>query len=133
MYSLYQDQRKSGGKLFYARAVHPTTVNLEYLARAIEHNCSMTHGDCLAVLNELIVVMKSELQNSNKVCLDGLGTFSISMRSSGAISEELYDIQRCLKGFKVNFLAAGKKQNGSITRTFTDGLKVQKAVGYKKS
>lgn len=131
-YVIYQDNRKNGGKLHYARAVHPSTVTLDTIAERIQHNCSMTKGDCLAVMNEMITVMKQELQNSNKVRLDGLGTFYLSMISSGAISEELYDINRCLKGFRVKYLAEGKKQNGKLTRTFTDGLKVKRAVGFQK-
>lgn len=131
-YVIYQDTRKTGGKLFYGRAVHPSTITLDNIADRIQHNCSMTKGDCLAVMNEMITVMKQELQNSNKVCVDGLGTFYIGMRSSGAISEELFDINHNLKGFHVGFLAEGRKQNGVLVRTFIDGLKAKRASGYQK-
>lgn len=127
---MYQDKRKEGSKLIYARAVHPETINLDKLAERIEHNCSMTKGDCLAVLTEMVTVMKHELQNSNKVCIDGLGTFYLSMSTRGVANEDLFDIGRCLKKIRVNFLAEGRKQNGTLVRTFTDNVKCQKATGY---
>ena len=40
-----------------------------------------------------------------------------------------------ITGFRVKFLPEGKKDNatGKITRTWVDGLKVQKATGFVKA
>ena len=126
-YVTKQDKRKNGNQLWYARAIHPSTVNLETIAERVQRNCSMTKGDVLAVLTEMISVMRDELQNSNKVKLDGLGTFSVGIRTKGANAEEDFNAQDNIKAFTVNFLAEGKVQNGRMVRTFLDGVKAVKA------
>ena len=131
-YVTYQDTRKNGNGLWYGRAVHPTTINLEQIADRVQQNCSMKKSDVLAVLTEMVETMKQELQNSNKVQLDGLGTFYIGLRTKGSLSEDKFNANEYVKGFRVGFLAEGHKQNGKITRTFTDGLGVIKAEGTAK-
>ena len=128
-YVTYQDNRRTGTNLWYGRAVHPSTVNLDAVADRVQQNCSMKKADVLAVLTEMIETMKVEMQNGNKVCLDGFGTFYINLRSKGSLTEEDFNANEFIKGFRVKFLAEGKKQNGKITRTFTDGLRVVKAKG----
>lgn len=132
-YRIYQNNRKGGNRLFYGRAVHPQTIGLSELADRVQRQCSMTKGDCLAVITELITVMKDEMQNSNRCRLDGLGCFYLSIRSSGAIAEEKYNATENIKGVKVNFLAQGYKTNGMTTRTFCDGVKFAKATGSEKA
>ena len=126
-YVTYQDNRKNGTNLWYGRAVHPTTVDLDQISDRIQQNCSMKKSDVMAVLVEMVETMNYELQNSNKVKIDGLGTFFISLKTSGAMSEEKFNANENVNGFRVKFLAEGKKSNGKITRTFTDGLRVMKA------
>src|SRR5574344_257318 len=111
-YSTKQSTRKGGNLKWYGRAVHPSTVSLEVIAERIQRTSSMTKGDVLAVLTEMISVMKDELQNSNKVKLDGLGTFAIGLRTNGANSEEEFNANENIDAFVVNFLAEGRKQNG---------------------
>lgn len=127
-YLTKQDNRSNGNGKWYGRAIHPSTVNLEVIAERIQHICSMTKGDVLAVLTEMVSVMQDELQNSNKVHLDGLGTLYIGLRTKGAQSEEDFTANDNIKSFVVNFLAEGRKQNGKLVRTFTDGIKAIKAV-----
>ena len=127
-YLTKQDTRSNGNSKWYGRAVHPSTVGLDVIAERIQHTCSMTKGDVLAVLTEMVSVMKDELQNSNQVRLDGLGTFSIGLRTVGAKTEEEFTANDNIKAFVVNFLAEGRKQNGKLVRTFTDGIRAVKAV-----
>ena len=127
-YVTYQDNRKNGTNLWYGRVVYPSTIDLDAIAERIQQNCSMKKSDVMAVLVEMVETMRYELQNSNKVKLDGFGTFSIGIKSKGAVSEEEFNANENVKGFRVKFLAEGKKQNGKITRTFTEGLRVIKAV-----
>ena len=127
-YTVKQDTRRGSSKLWYGRAIHAQTVGLATLADRIQRQCSMTKGDVLAVLTELVTVMKDELQNSNKVKLDGFGTFSIGLKTVGAATEDSFNPNEYIRAFRVNFLAEGKKQHGGkITRTFCDNLKVVKA------
>ena len=132
-YTIYQDNRKNiGTKLHYGRAVHPTTLDTKAIAARVQRQCAMTIGDVQSVITNLVSVMTDELQNSNKVKLDGLGTFYISLKSVGALAEEDFNANEHIKGFRVNFLAEGTKSNGVVSRTFTSGLKAMKAVGSVK-
>ena len=127
-YVVVKDARKEGTGLYYGRAIHSSTIDLPVIAERIQRNSSMTKGDVLAVLTEMVSVMKDELQNSNKVKLNGLGTFYVSLRTKGVSEEEKFNANDNVKAFTVNFLAEGRKQNGKMVRTFTDGIKAVKAV-----
>lgn len=126
-YVTYQDNRKNGNQMWYGRAVHPSTVDLDVIAERIQRTCSMTKGDVLAVLTEMVSVMRDELQNSNKVKIDGLGTFYITLRTKGALAVEDFNANDNVTGFNVRFLAEGRVQNGKLVRTFIDGIKAVKA------
>ena len=127
-YKLYQDKRTKGGtQLFYARAIHNQTRDLDYLAKQIEHNTSMTKGDVKNVLSELVTQMKSSLQNSEKVVLNGFGRFYIGMVSAGADTEKDFKVSKHLKGYRVGFLPQGTNDGSGVTRTFLEGLTCQKA------
>lgn len=130
-YVIYKDQRKNGNGRWYGRAVHSQTVDVNHIAERIQHACSMTRADVKAVIDELVVVMKDELQNSNKVKLDGFGTFWLAISSEGAVEKEDYSADY-VRSVRCRFLAEGKKSNGLLSRSFTDGVKVIKAVGSVK-
>lgn len=127
-YTTWQDKRKNGTSLFYGRVVHPNTVNLDAIASRIEKTCSMTKGDVLAVLTELVSVMTYELQNSNKVKIDGLGTFYMMIKSTGAETDKKFTAADNIKNCITRFLPEGKKTNGKMTRTFAEGIKYVKSV-----
>ena len=127
-YVVKQDNRRGSSKLWYGRAIYTQTVGLETLADRIQRQCSMTKGDVLAVLTELVTVMKDELQNSHVVRIDGLGTFKIGLKTVGAATEEDFTPNEYIRNYRVNFQAAKKKQHGGkYTRTFCENLKVMKA------
>lgn len=126
-YVVKQSKGTLGKGQYYGRAVHPSTVNLDTIASRIQRSCSMTKGDVLAVLTEMVTVMNDELQNSNKVKLDGFGTFYVGIRTKGAESEEKFTANENIKAFTINFLAEGHKQNGKMVRTFTEGITAVKA------
>lgn len=127
-YRVVQDTRKGGNHLWYGRAVHNTTLDLESIAERIQRNCSMKKSDVLGVLTEMVEVMNDELRDGNKIKLSGIGTFYLNMRSGGAIDEKSYSITEHLRGVRVKFLAEGKKSNGVMTRAFTTGISWEKAT-----
>ena len=96
-YVVVKDARKEGTGLYYGRAIHPSTIDLPVIAERIQRNSSMTKGDVLAVLTEMVSVMKDELQNSNKVKLNGLGTFYVSLRTKGVSEEEKFNARQKAK------------------------------------
>lgn len=126
-YVVKQAKGTLGKGQYYGRAVHPTTVDLDTIAQRIQRSCSMTKGDVLAVLTELVTVMTDELQNSNKVKIDGLGLFYIGIRTKGAESEEKFTANDNIKSFICHFLPEARKQGNAYVRTFCDGIKAVKA------
>ena len=78
-YKLRQEKRqtsKNKGK-WYARAVVTEMVDITMLANIMQQNCTVKKSDILAVIAELVEVMKQQLQDSKNVRLDGFGTFRI--------------------------------------------------------
>ena len=74
MYKLRQEKNpKSKFKgQWYARAIAIDTVDTATIANIMQQNCTLKKADILAVIAELIDVMKEQLQNSKVVRLDGL-------------------------------------------------------------
>ena len=96
-----------GSKMFgkwYGRAVHLNTVDLADIAKQIQANTTAKEADVKAVLTELIEVMQRELQNSNRVRLDGIGTFKVTFASKGADTADEWSSLDCVKKFRINFM-----------------------------
>ena len=75
-YRLHQDQStgtKRSGK-WYARAVPTACIGTRQLAEIIQRNCTVKKSDVMAVLEELVEVMKDQMQDSKRVKLDGFGS-----------------------------------------------------------
>lgn len=88
---------------YYAKAVHTETVNLKTIAERIQRNCTVKKSDCLAVLAELVEVLKDELQASHIVKIDGLGTFKIGLKSRYAKTDSEFNASQHVYGSRVNF------------------------------
>ena len=100
LYNLYQDNRTTGTKKYYARAVQINTLHTEDLAKRIEEKCTLNIADILACIKALVDEMKYELKNSNVVELDGFGNFRLGLKSMGAEKAEqfttaVFDAQHC--------------------------------------
>ena len=127
LYRIRKDNREGSGNKYYGKAVQLGTVDTNALAEVIQANCTVKKSDVLAVLAELVEVMTQKLQESYIVKLNGFGQFKVGIRTQGAETAEDFTAAN-IKGVKVNFLPEGRRQQGShsITRTFLDGVKVQK-------
>ena len=96
-----------GSKMFgkwYGRAVHLNTVNLADIAKQIQANTTAKEADVKAVLTELIEVMQRELQASNRVRINGIGTFKVTFASKGADTADEWSSIDCVKKFRINFM-----------------------------
>ena len=106
-YVLYQDKRaesKNRGK-WYARAVYskkPKTLKL--MAAKIQENVSVKSSDVKAVLEEMVNVLKEWLQDSNRVKIEGLGSFKIGLKTKPADTAKDWSASKHLVGARVNFL-----------------------------
>ena len=126
-YRLYQNNnsRSNQYKKWYARAVMIDTVDTDRLAEQIEANCTVKRADVLAVLSELVVVMKQELQNSKRVKLDNFGSFKLGLTTAPSDTAKDFTAAQNVKDVHVLFqpqVRIGK--DGRRTRTFLDGCKV---------
>ena len=75
----------------YALAVHPRTFNLKKLASALAaRSTTASEGDVYSVLIGMRDLMREYLDRSDRVVLDGIGSFEISLSSDGAESEEKF-------------------------------------------
>lgn len=131
-YKLYKANRKDkfNGK-WYARAQHNGTVGTSQLAEIIQQNCTVKKSDVVAVLTELVEVMTTQLQNSQRVKLDGFGSFKIGMATTPADSAKLFSVSKNVKSVHVLFQPEVKiSADGSRTRTFLSGLKLVEAQEY---
>ena len=128
LYKIVRDNRKNSGNLYYGRAVQIQTIDSEGLADIIQRNCTLKKSDVIAVIKELIEVMTDQLQNSVTVKLDGFGTFKIGLKTIGADKPENFGISRNVKGLRVNFISAGKKDQATnkVVRSFLGGATLMK-------
>ena len=108
-YRLHQDQStgtKRSGK-WYARAVSTAVINM-------------------AVLEELVEVMKDQMQESKRVKLDGFGSFKIAMQSKGAQTAGKFSVAEHVKGLRVLFLPErSTDSSGNRTKQFLQGARVE--------
>lgn len=129
-YRLNQDKRResaTNGKWF-ARSVALNTIDTEALISEIEKHCTVTDADVVAVVKALIFVINKQLQNGNRVKLNGMGAFTIGLKSKGADSPSEFTASKHIVGSRVNFrpethwtAADGNRRR----KVFLEGLKVE--------
>lgn len=126
-YRLYQNNNMKSEKykMWYARAVALDTVTTDQLADTIEANCTVKRADILAVLSELVVVMKKELQASKKVKLDRFGSFKLGISTTASETAKGFNVGQNVKGIHVIFQPELKiGTDGRRMKSFLDGCTV---------
>lgn len=131
-YKVYKSNRKgTGNGMYYARASHRGTVTVDDLAKTMEANSTVKRSDILAVLAELSETMRNELQQSNRVKIDGMGTFKIGVNTSPAKSVKEFTAQKNIKRVHIIFLPeVSSDAQGKRVKTLLAGVKVQEATTY---
>lgn len=119
-YRKVQDKREgasTSGK-WYGRAVIVDTVGTKDLAAEISHATTVTYSDVVAVLAEMAVVLKNHLQNSQKVVLDGIGSFKVGLMTKPADTSADFNSSK-IAGYRIvyapekYFVAKGVTENGN--------------------
>ena len=129
-YKLYQDNRAESttrGK-WYARAVYngkPKT--LKQMALKIQENVSVKKADVISVLDEMVGVLKEWLQDSNRVKIDGLGSFKIGLKTKPADTAKDFSVSKHVVGARVNFLPEVEVDptTGTRMKSMLMGLQVE--------
>ena len=105
-YKLYQDNRAESpnrGK-WYARAVYNSRPKtLKEMALEIQENVSVKKSDVMAVLDEMVVVLKKWMQDSNRVKIEGFGSFKIGLKTKPADTAKDFSASKHIVGARVNF------------------------------
>ena len=131
LYRLSQNNNRKNTKAYgkwYARAVSTNQIGLNEVSQRIQQNCSMKRSDVKAVLEELIEVLTQELQNSHSVKLDGLGTFSMGLTSTGTVTVREFNAAQNVVGLHVNFLPDRKRgTDKKYIIALTNGATVKEA------
>ena len=127
-YRLHQDQStgtKRSGK-WYARAVPIAVINTRQLAEIVQRNCTVKRSDVVAVIEEMVEVMKDQMQDSKRVKLDGFGSFKIGIESKGAQTAAKFSVDEHIKGLHVVFMPERTKDSsGNRSKQFLQGAKVE--------
>ena len=72
------DQKKKG---YYPTVVRKKTIGITELADIASKHCSMNNFELEMAAKVLLKAIQDELLNSNHVCLEGFGTFSVKAES----------------------------------------------------
>ena len=127
-YRLHQDQStgtKKSGK-WYARAVPMAVINTRQLAEIIQRNCTVKRSDVVAVIEEMVEVMKDQMQDSKRVKLEGFGSFKIGIQSKGAQTAAKFSVAEHVKGLRVVFMPERTKDSsGNRSKQFLQGARVE--------
>ena len=130
LFKILQDTRQESlthGQWF-ARAVHTQTFGTKQIADEIQENVSVKYSDVSAVLIELINVMNRHLNQSERVVLDGFGSFKIGLKTKGALRKEDFSASKNIVGSRLNFCPEWRvNKEGRRIKAFLDGVTVKNA------
>ena len=112
---------------WYARPVYTGTIDLDGIAELIQRNSTAKKSDAKAVLTEMVEVITDALQASQRVHINGFGTFKIGMSSKGADDVKKFNILENLKGVHVLFQPETTVDSGTKKRVrgMTNGIVFQ--------
>lgn len=124
-------ENKEGIKLYHPRAVHIATVPTMQLAKEIAEYSSLSPGDVKNTIDNMVTVMTKHLHSSESVTVDGLGTFSLIMRSRGKGAATAKDVNASQAMLLVRFTPSSTKNPDRTvaTRALITGVKF---VPYNK-
>ena len=131
-YRIYQDNRKEvGTHKFYARTVMVGTLDTKELSQHMsEHGAPYTADVIYGVLEKFRNCMIEQLLNGNKVKIDGIGTFYLNVRSTGAESEDKFSCAENIKGIRIRMLPEGAKGEDVTSKSLLSKIKLQKTTGF---
>ena len=81
-------QEKGDPAKYYAVAKKVSNITLDDIAKEIEKRSSLTRGDILSVLSNLVEVIPLFLRNGNSVSLGDFGTFRLTLQGEGKNTPE---------------------------------------------
>ena len=117
---------KDAPKKAYGKAVHGRNHKTSALAKELAcYSTTASEGDVYSVVIGLRDLIRKHLGASDRITIDGIGTFAVNISSEGAESVEKYH-QSMIKNAKILFTP------DSEMKDFLRNLKYEKAVSKEK-
>lgn len=127
LYEAFQSvlKDKNGKKLFYPRVVRVGNVGTAQIAREIADRSSLSAGDVMNTLENLVAVVSRHLQASSSVTLDGFGSFRLVMKSNRRGVETADEVSAAQSSLTVRFLPSVTRHPGGMvaTRSLVGGVR----------
>ena len=90
--------------MYYGRIFHRGGLNLKGFAKHVsEHGSLVTYDLAVLVIQNIVKCLREMMTQGVPVKLDGLGTFTPGIKSTGANSIAEYDATQNIKGVRINF------------------------------
>ena len=112
---------------WYASIATPMPVTLNELAENIEKSSTVSRADAKAVIDALQYEIKKALLDGKSVRLGDLGSFRVTLGSSGAFSEK--ELQTSMiKRVRVQFQPSTELRNAFAVSSANPSLKFQRVT-----
>lgn len=115
---------------------HPSVVlsgkvDLDTLAKECAEMSSLSPGDVKNSIDNLIVVVNRHLLSGESVCLDGLGSFTPALNSTGKGVENEADVTFANSRLKINFRESVTRNTDRTvaTRSLSQGASFVRVAG----
>ena len=117
---------------WYAKAKCLGYWDLEKLAGHIQDNVSAKKSDVIAVLRELVVVMREAFDAGYGVKIDGFGRFKVGLKTKAAESAKEFTAAKHIVGSRMNFQPEvhWTASDPARRKQFLNGLKVEEYSAY---
>ena len=125
---------KMGKKLWHPAVVLSGTCNLAQLARECAEMSSLSTGDVKNTVDNLIIVVNRHLLAGESVMLDGLGSFTPTLRSVGKGSETEAEVSVNNARMAINFRESTTRNTDRTiaTRSLSQGANFVRIAGTVK-
>ena len=115
----FRDGSGNEKEMYYPTSISNNMIDTKEVAREISHATSLSIPDALAATHAFSIVIAQHLALGNKIKLDGIGIFGLSVTGEGVENKEDFDL-RTLEVKKVTF-KADKELIQKVRETYTKG------------
>ena len=114
------NEKNNGFGKTYGRLVHQDTMNTSDLCRHLmKHGTIFTSDVVKGVVEKFIQCFEELLMEGNKIKLDGLGTFYLSINTEGVVDEKDFTANN-VKAIRVKFIGDQSKESEYATKMLTN-------------
>ena len=127
--------KKNGKEMNFAKAVSNGECHTDAIAKEMSRSGSITEGEAIGYIRDLMLLMKEKLGSGQTVVLDGFGRFKLAIESEQVENPKDFNADKNIKGVKCKFIAEGRKEIGNqkLVKTFSEGVKCVEAPFYEKT